>query len=87
MVNHIEPWAFADFDDQDRLVESVNARPPSVYGCGHETYNRNVLEVLFGSVGPDTDRRDGRKSQGLILAIHASVRTGSEVPLPLHVGY
>ena len=47
-VNKVEHWAFADYDDDDKLVEAANTNPPNVYGFGHEGYYRNVLAVLRG---------------------------------------
>lgn len=85
-VNRVEHWDFADYDDDDKLVESVATSPPTVYGFGHEGYYRNVLAVLRGEAQPDTDGRSGRKSLELILGIYESARTGREVPLPLRSG-
>jgi UDP-N-acetyl-2-amino-2-deoxyglucuronate dehydrogenase len=82
-VNRIEHWQFADYDDDDKLVEAANTNPPSVYGFGHEPYYRNVLKVLRGEAVPDTDGRQGRKSLELILGVYESAKTGREVPLPL----
>lgn len=82
-VNRIEHWQFADYDDDDKLVDAANTNPPSVYGFGHEPYYRNVLKVLRGEAAPDTDGRGGRKSLELILGIYESAKTGREVPLPL----
>ncbi len=82
-VNRIESWQFADYDDDDKLVEAANTNPPSVYGFGHEPYYRNVLKVLRGEANPDTDGRAGRKSLELVLGIYESAKTGREVPLPL----
>lgn len=82
-VNRIEHWQFADYDDDDKLVEASNTNPSSVYGFGHEPYYRNVLKVLRGEAAPDTDGRGGRKSLELILGIYESAKTGREVPLPL----
>ncbi len=82
-VNKIEHWQFADYDDDDKLVEAANTNPPSVYGFGHEPYYRNVLKVLRGEAVADTDGRGGRKSLELILGIYESAKTGREVPLPL----
>lgn len=82
-VNKIEHWQFADYDDDDKLVEAANTNPPSVYGFGHEPYYRNVLKVLRGEAAPDTDGRGGRKSLELILGIYESAKTGRDVPLPL----
>jgi UDP-N-acetyl-2-amino-2-deoxyglucuronate dehydrogenase len=82
-VNRVEHWTFADYDDDDKLVEAASTNPPNVYGYGHEQYYRNVLAVLRGQAKPDTDGRAGRKSLELILGIYESAKTGREVPLPL----
>ncbi len=84
-VNKVEHWTFADYDDDDKLVEQANTSPPSVYGFGHEGYYRNVEAVLRGDARPDTDGRAGRKSLELILGIYESAKTGRDVPLPLRV--
>jgi UDP-N-acetyl-2-amino-2-deoxyglucuronate dehydrogenase len=85
-VNKVEHWEFADYDDDDKLVDAAATNPPTVYGFGHEGYYRNVLAVLRGEAQPDTDGRSGRKSLELILGIYESARTGREVPLPLRSG-
>ena len=82
-VNRVEHWQFADYDDDDKLVDAAATNPASVYGFGHEGYYRNVLSVLRGSAVPDTDGRQGRKSLELILGIYESAKTGREIPLPL----
>jgi UDP-N-acetyl-2-amino-2-deoxyglucuronate dehydrogenase len=82
-VNKIEHWVFADYDDDDKMVDASNTTPPNVYGFGHEGYYRNVLAVLRGQAKPDTDGRAGRKSLELILGIYESAKTGREVPIPL----
>src|SRR5690606_5737933 len=82
-VNRVESWQFADYDDDDKLVEAASTNPPSVYGFGHQGYYRNVLSVLRGEAVADTDGRAGRKSLELILGIYESARTGCAVPIPL----
>jgi UDP-N-acetyl-2-amino-2-deoxyglucuronate dehydrogenase len=84
-VNRVEHWIFADYDDDDKLVEAASTNPPNVYGFGHEAYYRNVVAVLRGEAPPETDGRAGRKSLELILGIYESARTGRDVPLPLRV--
>lgn len=82
-VNKVEHWAFAEYDDDDKYVESgaINTNPPTVYGFGHEGYYRNVVAVLRGKAAADTDGREGRKSLALILGIYESARTGRNVTL------
>jgi UDP-N-acetyl-2-amino-2-deoxyglucuronate dehydrogenase len=82
-VNRVEQWQFSDYDDDDKLVDSTNTSPPSVYGFGHEGYYRNVLAVLRGQAKAETDGREGRKSLELILGIYESAKSGRAVPLPL----
>ena len=82
-VNRVEHWSFAEYDDDDKLVEAANTSPPTVYGFGHEGYYRNVLSVVRGEAKPETDGRAGRKSLELILGIYESARTGREVPIPM----
>jgi UDP-N-acetyl-2-amino-2-deoxyglucuronate dehydrogenase len=82
-VNKVEHWEFAEYDDDDKLVDAANTAPPDVYGFGHYGYYRNVLAVLRGAAAPDTDGRAGRKSLELILGMYESAREGYEVRLPL----
>ena len=82
-VNRVEHWTFADYDDDDKLVEAATTNPPTVYGFGHDGYYHNVLAVLRGQAKAETDGRAGRKSLELILGIYESAKTGRDVPLPL----
>ena len=82
-VNRVEHWTFADYDDDDKLVDTAATNPPSVYGFGHEGYYRNVLAVLRGEAKAETDGRAGRKSLEVILGIYESAKTGRDVPIPL----
>jgi UDP-N-acetyl-2-amino-2-deoxyglucuronate dehydrogenase len=82
-VNRVDQWLFADYDDDDKLVETAATNPPNVYGLGHVGYYRNVLAVLRGEAVADTDGRAGRKSLELILGIYESAKSGREVSLPL----
>jgi UDP-N-acetyl-2-amino-2-deoxyglucuronate dehydrogenase len=84
-VNKVEHWTFADYDDDDKLIEQASTNPPTVYGFGHEAYYRNVVAVLRNEARPDTGSRAGRKSLELILGIYESAKTGRDVPLPLRV--
>jgi UDP-N-acetyl-2-amino-2-deoxyglucuronate dehydrogenase len=82
-VNRVEHWAFADYDDDDKVVESglINTAPPSVYGFGHEGYYRNVLATLRGEPAAATNGREARKSMEIILAAYESARVHRAVPI------
>ena len=82
-VNRVDHWEFADYDDDDKLVDVAATAPPSVYGFGHVPYYENVVAALTGQGKADTDGRAGRKSLELILGIYESAKTGREVPIPL----
>jgi UDP-N-acetyl-2-amino-2-deoxyglucuronate dehydrogenase len=82
-VNRVEHWQFADYDDDDKLLEAASTTPPTVYGYGHVGYYRNVLAVLRGEAKPETDGRAGRKSLEVILGIYESAKTGRDIPIPL----
>ena len=85
-VNRVEHWEFADYDDDDKGVESAATSPTSVYGFGHQGYYRNVVASLKGHAPPDTDGLSGRASLELILATYESSRTSRQVVLPLRSG-
>lgn len=80
-VNRVEHWSFAEYDDDDKLVETgaINTNPPTVYGFGHEGYYRNVVDVLRGEADAGTDGRAGMKSLALILAIYQSARENRNI--------
>lgn len=82
-VNRVEHWQFADYDDDDKLVEPSASNPSSVYGYGHEGYYRNVVSVLRDNGKPDTDGREGRKSLELVLGIYKAAREHCAVQFPL----
>jgi UDP-N-acetyl-2-amino-2-deoxyglucuronate dehydrogenase len=82
-VNKIEKWEFAEYDDDDRLVEESNYQPKNVYGLGHLPYYKNVVDTLLGKTEPKTDGRSGRKSLEIIHAIYRSAKSGKKVALPL----
>ncbi|MBS1985918.1 MAG: Gfo/Idh/MocA family oxidoreductase [Bdellovibrionales bacterium] len=82
-VNKIEQWDFADKDADDEQVAAVSYATSSVYGFGHETYYRNVVDTLRGKATASTDGREGLKSLELLIGIYESVRKKSTVKLPL----
>jgi UDP-N-acetyl-2-amino-2-deoxyglucuronate dehydrogenase len=81
-VNKVEHWQFADYDDDDKLIEAASTTPPNVYGFGHEGYYRNVLASLLGEAAAGTDGREGRKSLELILGLYESAASGRAVSFP-----
>jgi UDP-N-acetyl-2-amino-2-deoxyglucuronate dehydrogenase len=82
-VNKVEHWEFKDYDDDDKLIETSDTNPTSVYGFGHLGYLQHVVEVLQGKTAAKIDGRAGRKSLELILAMYKSAKMGKRIALPL----
>jgi UDP-N-acetyl-2-amino-2-deoxyglucuronate dehydrogenase len=82
-LNKIEKWEFSEYDDDDKVIESSNYEPTSVYGQGHIAYYQNVIKVLTGKTESEIDGRVGRKTVEIILGIYKSAKEGIRVPLPL----
>ncbi len=82
-VNDIQLWQFDEPRAYDEQIKSANYETTSVYGFGHPLYFRNVIEVLRGTVKPETDGREGLKSLELLIAAYLSARDGKTASLPL----
>lgn len=82
-VNKIEKWEFAEHDDDDLMIDSINYNPPNVYGFGHQLYYENILRFYKGEQVESVDGRSGRKSLEIIHAIYLSAKNNQKVNLPL----
>lgn len=82
-VNEIQHWEFADQRPEDEKIGDASYATTSVYGFGHPTYYKNVIDVLRGHAEPETDGREGLKSLELLIASYMSARDGKRVSLPL----
>lgn len=82
-VNEIQHWEFEDQKDYDADINDANYETTSVYGFGHPSYYKNVVEVLRGNIEPDTDGREGLKSLEVLIAAYLSARDGKTISLPL----
>jgi len=82
-VNEIEHWEFAEEEEGDEEIRKANYQTDSVYGIGHPLYYENVIRVLRGDAGPETDGREGLRSLETLIAMYLSARDGRRVSLPL----
>jgi len=82
-INKIDKWEFADHDDDDLMIDSINYNPPNVYGFGHQLYYENILRAYRGEKVESVDGRGGRKSLEIIHAIYLSAKNNQKVNLPL----
>lgn len=82
-VNEIQTWEFEEARDYDDEIRNASYETTSVYGFGHPSYFKNVIDVLRGKAEPETDGREGLKSLEVLIATYLSARDGKTVSLPL----
>ncbi len=81
-VNEIRTWSFFPALPEDEEIRTCyNQNPPDVYGFGHLSFLRNVVESLRNNAPALVDGLEGRKSLALINAIYESIETGQEIAL------
>ncbi len=82
-VNDIQIWQFDESEEYDKDIHQANYETTSVYGFGHPSYYKNVIETLRGEAEAETDGREGLKSLELLIAAYLSARDGKTISLPL----
>lgn len=82
-VNEIQWWQFDKARDYDEQIKNANYETTSVYGFGHPSYYKNVIDAMRGTDAPETDGREGLKSLEILIATYLSARDGKTVALPL----
>ncbi len=82
-LTKIEKWEFANYDDDDRIIEEIFAQNKPIFFDGHYEYYKNVINTLDGSCKASTDGKSARKSLEIIQAIYKSSKEGKEIILPL----
>lgn len=85
-VNRVDHWEFAEWDDDDKLVEQHGSDLFAVWDrskIGHEGYYRHVIDVLDGHCDPDVDGSVARKSMEIVLAVYRAAERHQVIDLPL----
>lgn len=82
-ANKIEHWDFADYIQDDEIVNSLSYEPDSIYGDGHKQYYSNMFDVINNIAVPICDGREGLRSLELLIGAYRSARDGNVVHLPL----
>lgn len=81
-VNEIKAWQFEPATAEDTEVRTkYSVNPPNVYGFGHLSYYRHVMQCIEQGQPQLVDGLEGRRSLQLISAIYESIDTGREVSL------
>ena len=82
-TNNIDVWDFADETDQDVENKGLKEATSNVYGNGHTSLFRDVIEAIQEDRDPYVDAVAGRNALEMVLAIYKSRKEGRPVKLPL----
>lgn len=82
-TNAIDVWQFADASEEDAQTAGFAETTANVYGNGHTSLYRDMMDAIQNDRAPYVDARAGRRALELVLAIYKSELTGEPVSLPL----
>lgn len=83
-VNKIDVWRFADYlDDPEKVKEKFQESPPNVYGYGHISLYKDVINAINNNTEPYITAVDGRNALELVLGIYKSALKNKPVKFPL----
>ena len=82
-TNNIDVWDFADEDPEDAENQGLKEQTSNVYGNGHTSLFRDVIEAIRDGRDPYVDAVAGRNALEMVLAIYKSRKEGVPVRLPL----
>jgi len=82
-TNNIDVWNFADESEEDNKNKGLQEATSNVYGNGHTSLYKDVIDAVRNDRKPYIDAVAGRNAVEMILAIYKSAATGAPVKLPL----
>jgi len=82
-TNNIDVWDFSDESDEDNNNKGLKEATSNVYGNGHTSLYKDVIDSVLNNRKPYIDAVSGRNAVEMILAIYKSASTGMPVKLPL----
>ncbi len=82
-TNNIDVWNFSDESDADQKNKGLQEQTSNVYGNGHTSLYKDVIDAIENDRMPYVDAYAGRNALEMILAIYKSQKTGMPVKLPL----
>ncbi len=82
-TNNIDVWDFADESDEDNNNKGLKEATSNVYGNGHTSLYKDVIDSILNNRKPYIDAVSGRNAVEMILAIYKSASNGMPVKLPL----
>lgn len=82
-TNNIDVWQFADETEADGKNKGLEEATSNVYGNGHTSLYRDMIDAIENDRKPYVDAVAGRNALEMVLAIYKSQREGRPVKLPL----
>ena len=82
-TNNIDVWDFADESEEDLASKGLKEQTSNVYGNGHTSLFRDMIEAIRDDREPYVDAVAGRNALEMVLAIYKSRKEGKPVSLPL----
>ena len=83
-VNILEEWRFSDvLDDPTEVLRECSEAPPNIYGFGHTSLYKDMIDAIENNREPYVNGEAGRRALELVLAIYKSASEGRPVKLPL----
>ena len=83
-VNTIETWKFEDnMEEEAELLKNQEGDPDTVYGFGHTSLFKNVIDAINNNTEPLINGEEGKKAMEIILAAYKSRLTGLPVKFPM----
>lgn len=82
-TNNIDVWNFKDEDDDDQNNIGLKEETENVYGNGHTSLFKDMIEAIQDDRDPYITAVDGKNALEIVLAIYKSSFTGKSVKLPL----
>lgn len=81
--NDVDVWQFSSPEADDDAAKITKETAPNVYGNGHSSLYRDVIEAVRDGREPYVSAKAGRDALEIVLAIYKSQKTGLPVRLPL----
>ena len=82
-TNNIDVWNFKDEDADDQNNIGLKEETENVYGNGHTSLFKDMIEAIQDDRDPYITAVDGKNALEIVLAIYKSSFTGKSVKLPL----
>jgi predicted dehydrogenase len=80
-ANEAELWEFDKPEEEDKTITDKSTIPPNVYGFGHISLYKNIIDSLLDNKKALICGEEGAKSIKLVEAIYKSIDENKEIKL------